>query len=299
MRYLILVVLALLGLAFGAPASASGDASVAPAPGPLRALLSATANQGTVAYSLTLVNDSDTDVSNVYVAALVPPGLTGFQASATPQGSWLRGIELGAAAWLLNRVPAKGSAGPFSYTGTISGASPGPVSAFVHWLSPSEGTLVSDAITPLGGASASLFIAADTVQAVDNLPPELAPSRACVEASRFARNSVVLFRARVVDPSTGNQIDERNISKVEARLADGQSFPLEFGAHPAGAPNADHFWSITWRVPKDYPSGTLGYTIVTTSKDGRTGEFKPFNVPPSLLTITDEVYPDQPPPPGR
>ena len=302
MRRIVLMVVLVLGLAFGTLASASGNTSVAPAQAGLRALLAATANQGTVVYNLTLVNDSDSDIANVYAAVPVPQGLAGFQPASAPPGSWFRGIELGAAAWLLNRVPAKGSAGPFSYTGTISGTYPGPVRAFVRWLSPSDGTVLSDPVVPsqTGNGSAGLSVTADTVQAAENLPPDQMPQRACVEFSRFARNSTILWRARVVDPLTGDPMDDTALAKVEVHLADGTILPTKFGPHPAtGAPNPDHFWSVAWRVPKDYPTGTLGYSIVATSKDGRTGEFKPFNVLPSLLTITQEVLPDQPPPPAR
>jgi hypothetical protein len=47
-------------------------------------------------------------------------------------------------------------------------------------------------------------------------------------------------------------------------------------------------------VPKDYPTGTLSFTVTATDTQGRTGEFKPFDIAPSLPTITDEVLEDAP-----
>ncbi|MEG0439874.1 MAG: hypothetical protein RR587_11640, partial [Solibacillus sp.] len=51
----------------------------------------------------------------------------------------------------------------------------------------------------------------------------------------------------------------------------------------------DNFWVVAYPVTADTPTGTLGYTVKAEYKD-QTGEFKPFNVAPSLLTIvSDEV----------
>jgi hypothetical protein len=49
-------------------------------------------------------------------------------------------------------------------------------------------------------------------------------------------------------------------------------------------------------IPKDYPAGTVSYSIVATAPDERTGHFEPFNVAPSLLTVTSDVVPDVAPP---
>lgn len=115
---------------------------------PLRASLSAVMDNGTITYSLTLSNDSATEVSQLYAAVPVPSGLTNVRATATPTGAVFRGIESGSAAWILDRVPAHGSAGPFTYQADVTGATPAPVSAFVHWLSPSDSSLTTDPVSP-------------------------------------------------------------------------------------------------------------------------------------------------------
>ena len=132
--------------AFVLPVAQPASAQTASAP--LRANLSAVMDNGTVTYSLTLANDSDTAVSQIYAAVQVPTGLTNFRVSATPTGAAFKGIELGAAAWIPDQVPAHGSVGPFSYQASVLGATPAAVNGFVHWLSPSDSSLLTSTVSP-------------------------------------------------------------------------------------------------------------------------------------------------------
>lgn len=142
-------------------------------------------------------------------------------------------------------------------------------------------------------AAGKLIIFGDIVQGGQNIPEDQRSLRSCVLSSRFARNSQIVWRARVIDPTTGEPMDDTMLDKVEVTLSDGQVFEMEFGAHPPEPnPPRDYYWTGAWLVPKDYPTGTLGYTVVATGADGRTGEFKPFDIAPSLPTITEEVLQD-------
>ena len=47
------------------------------------------------------------------------------------------------------------------------------------------------------------------------------------------------------------------------------------------------FWVAKWIVPADAPVGIVRYTITATDPQGRTGEFKPFEVATSQLTIVE------------
>ena len=47
------------------------------------------------------------------------------------------------------------------------------------------------------------------------------------------------------------------------------------------------FWIAEWKVPADAPTGTLRYTVTARDSQGRTGEFKPFEVEPSQLMIVE------------
>jgi hypothetical protein len=145
------------------------------------------------------------------------------------------------------------------------------------------------AVTTTEAPIANLTVQADTVSGPLNIPGDQRASRVCVQQSRFARNSEIVWRARVMDPITGVQLDEAALASVQVRLADGQVLDMRYGPHPRDNPT-DFFWTTAFDVPADYPTGTLGYEVIATGIDGQTGSFAPFNVAPSLLTITDEIF---------
>lgn len=132
-----------------------------------------------------------------------------------------------------------------------------------------------------------LAVAADTVWGPLNVPEDQRGGQVCVLGNRFPRNSEIVWRARVFDPATETELDDGSAS-VEVRLADGQVFEMRYGPHPRENPT-DFFWTTAFDIPIDYPSGTLNYEIVATSTDGRVGMFAPFDVAPSLLTVTEDV----------
>ncbi len=138
----------------------------------------------------------------------------------------------------------------------------------------------------------SLFVQADTVLGSANLTgPEL-PVKSCVADSRFAHNEQIVFRAKVLDPDTGEAMDDQALQSVQVLLGDGTVLEARYSGHPGGnATPTDYFWAIAWIVPPTYPTGTLDYTIVATANDGRVGTYVPFNVGSSLVAITDQVRP--------
>jgi hypothetical protein len=146
-----------------------------------------------------------------------------------------------------------------------------------------------EAVTTTAPATVNLIVQADVVSGPLNIPSEEAAGKVCVLQSRFARNSEIVWRARVMDPVTGEQLSDTDLEGVQVQLADGQVLDMRYGDHPRDNPT-DRFWTTAFDVPVDYPTGTLGYEIVATAIDGNTGSFVPFNVAPSLLTITDEVF---------
>jgi hypothetical protein len=79
-------------------------------------------------------------------------------------------------------------------------------------------------------------------------------------------------------------MDDVTLESVEIMLPDGQTFEAEYGGHPPND-STDYFWATSWEIPEDYPTGSLPYTVIAASVDGRSGEFNEFNVTPSLLTI--------------
>jgi hypothetical protein len=64
-----------------------------------------------------------------------------------------------------------------------------------------------------------------------------------------------------------------------------QDIPMRYRA-TATQPERQ-FWVAKFVVPADAPVGIIRYTVTATDKYGRTGEFKPFEVQASQLTIVE------------
>ena len=106
---------------------------------------------------------------------------------------------------------------------------------------------------------------------------------ACVLASQFKRRELIVWRIRVRD-ANGQNVDAGALKSLVVELPDGQRFAARFGPHPRGQ-DTDTFWSASWTVPADYPTGTFAYKVVATDKGGASQTWAPFNVAPSQLTI--------------
>lgn len=142
--------------------------------------------------------------------------------------------------------------------------------------------------TAASSVTADLTVQADTVQGSANIPEDQRATAVCVLNSRYPRNGEVVFRTRVTDPVTGEELDDTALQSVQVKLGDGTVLDMNYGGHPHDNP-VDFFWATGWDIPADYPTGTVDYEIVATDTNGRTGTFSPFNVQSSLLTVTDEV----------
>ena len=130
----------------------------------------------------------------------------------------------------------------------------------------------------------SLILVADTVRGNLNLLEGDMGANLCVQRSRFSLGEHIVWRIRVYDPQLGTAMDDVALDSVQVLFDDGQLFETRYAGH--GAEGAkDFFWTTSWVIPEDYPTGSLGHQIIAKAKDGRTGEFVPFNVSYSLLTI--------------
>jgi len=111
-------------------------------------------------------------------------------------------------------------------------------------------------------------------------------AQACVLQSRYRAGEGVVFRVRVLDPATGRQLDASKVKSLVVELADGKKVPLKYGGHPRGG-KEDAFWSGSWKVPENFPTGTFAYTVVVTDLEGQEVRWQPFTVKNSTLTIED------------
>jgi hypothetical protein len=145
---------------------------------------------------------------------------------------------------------------------------------------------------PASTAAAKLFIAADTVWGSKNLVEPQKTRNGCTLTSRFPRNAEMVWRVRVFDPESGALMDKSAMSKVEVKVSNGVALDMVYGLHPKET--GEGFWTTSWVIPKDHPTGSFNYTITATDTKGRVGEWKPFSTAASLPVVLDEVLADAP-----
>lgn len=123
----------------------------------------------------------------------------------------------------------------------------------------------------------------------------------CVQTNVFRQGEEVVWRTRVTDTATGREpgddgksqaeIAERNL-KVTAHLENGMNFPLKYGQHPPRPRDGEPvkwFWTVSWKIPPEYPTGTLKWWLVVTDKAGGFVRFDPIgtgtNLPNTRIVI--------------
>ena len=112
-------------------------------------------------------------------------------------------------------------------------------------------------------------------------------AQACVLQNRFRHNEGVVWRVRVLDAKTGQQLDGKSLKSLVVELPDGQKIPMKYGGHPRGGKD-DNFWSISWKVPENYPTGTFAYQVVATDQQGDSVRWQPFTIKNSQLTVVED-----------
>ena len=107
----------------------------------------------------------------------------------------------------------------------------------------------------------------------------------CILRSRFHRGDPVGWRMFVADPQTGNREETAQLVVHVNYAGKTVDIPMRYRA-TAQQPERQ-FWVAKWMVPADAPVGIVRYTVTATDKYGRSGEFKPFEVQASQLTIVE------------
>lgn len=107
----------------------------------------------------------------------------------------------------------------------------------------------------------------------------------CMLKSRYKHGEPVGFRMFAADPQTGKREESAQLVVHVTYAGKTTDIPMRYRA--TAAQPERQFWVGKWVVPADGPTGVVRYTVTATDKNGRTGEFKPFEVESSQLTIVE------------
>lgn len=133
---------------------------------------------------------------------------------------------------------------------------------------------------PTSAQSEKLFLWGDIVYFY---PPPHAQN--CVMQSRFKPGEPVGFRMTAINPATGKR-DRATEMVVHLQYA-GKTIDVPMRDRQTEKQPERDFWVAKWVVPMDAPTGVVRYTVTAKDSQGRTGEFKPFDVQTSQLTIVN------------
>jgi hypothetical protein len=107
----------------------------------------------------------------------------------------------------------------------------------------------------------------------------------CTYRSQFKKGENVGFRMTAINPATGKR--DRATELVVHLTYAGKTIDMPMrDRQNAQAPERE-FWIAKWTVPADAPTGIVRYSVTAKDPQGRTGEYKPFEVAPSQLTIIE------------
>ena len=108
----------------------------------------------------------------------------------------------------------------------------------------------------------------------------------CTLNNVYKRGEPVGWRIEAVDPETGQHAESDTQLVVHLNYA-GQTKDIPMRWRATAQQPERTFWVAKWIVPNDAPTGIVRFTVTAKDKFGRTGEFKPFDVEASQLTIVE------------
>ena len=154
------------------------------------------------------------------------------------------------------------------------------------------------AAAPVAAGPKFLVVVGDTIRAQAGLTDVEkninAPGIHCTEQSRFPQGGRIVWRMKVMDPTTGKYLDDKALASFTITYPDGKADTFKYGGH-GGTKEApqDFLWAVGWTIPADYPTGAFTVKIEAKSVDGVVGTFDAFKVSAAQTTITKagEDYP--------
>jgi len=143
--------------------------------------------------------------------------------------------------------------------------------------------LAAVATSPLAGqapASERLILSGDIVYFLGGGKPGN-----CFVSNRYKRGEPVGFRMTAINPATGTR--DRATQLVVHITYGGKTVDVPMRDRQTEQQPEREFFVAKWIVPDDAPLGVVRYTVTAKDSQGRTGEWKPFEVAASQLTIIE------------
>jgi len=107
----------------------------------------------------------------------------------------------------------------------------------------------------------------------------------CTLNNRYKRGDPVGFRMTAINPATGKR--DRATQLVIHMTYGGKTIDVPMRDRQTAQQPEREFWVAKWIVPDDAPLGIVRYSVTAKDPQGRTGEWKPFEVEASQLTIVE------------
>ena len=108
----------------------------------------------------------------------------------------------------------------------------------------------------------------------------------CSHSSQFKSGDNVGFRMTAINPATGKR--DRATEMIVHLTYAGKTIDLPMRDRQNDRQPEREFWIAKWTVPADAQTGIVRYTVTAKDPQGRTGEYKPFDVNESQIAIVAE-----------
>jgi hypothetical protein len=109
--------------------------------------------------------------------------------------------------------------------------------------------------------------------------------RNCTLTNQYKHGEPVGFRMTAINPVTGKR--DRATELVVHLAYGGRTVDIPMRDRQNEQQPEREFWVAKWIVPDDAPIGVVRYSVTAKDPQGRTGEFKPFEVQASQITIVE------------
>ncbi|MDE3103022.1 MAG: hypothetical protein KGJ98_12390 [Chloroflexota bacterium] len=162
-------------------------------------------------------------------------------------------------------------------------AEPTPTKPALQTAAAPSATAATAATAVPAPAPKALILVGDTVRGTAGLTDAQKTYLTCTEQNRFPQGSSIVWRFKVVDPTTAKTMTAKELKSFVLTLPDGKQKPFNWGEHPKNS-NV-WFWTASFELPKDYPTGAFNYKVVATDLEGRTGMFDQFPVAAGMLQV--------------